>query len=142
MFGEQVLHHVRRLGAVIDGHALLAFVPVGDDRASARLVTPVWRPNTESRLNNRIGFGEGLVDGSDVELPFEAEIVAKRGMDHRRFGIESNFGIGDRRQFLVTYLDQLAGILGLGARSRDHGANRFALPARAFDRDEEPAAPI
>ena len=33
MLGEQVLHHVRRLRAVIDGHALLAFVPVGDDRA-------------------------------------------------------------------------------------------------------------
>ena len=36
MLGEQVLHHVRRLRALIHSHALLAGVPVGDD--GARLV--------------------------------------------------------------------------------------------------------
>ncbi len=36
MLGEQVLHHVRRLRALIDGQALLAGVPVGDDRRAAR----------------------------------------------------------------------------------------------------------
>ena len=33
MFGEQVLHHVRRLRALIDGHALLASIPVCDNGA-------------------------------------------------------------------------------------------------------------
>ena len=36
MLGEQVLHHVRRLRAMIGGQALLARIPVGDD--GARLV--------------------------------------------------------------------------------------------------------
>ena len=36
MLGEQVLHHVRRLRALVDGQALLARVPVGDDRRAAR----------------------------------------------------------------------------------------------------------
>ncbi len=33
VLGEQVLHHVRGLGGMIDGQALLALVPVGDQRA-------------------------------------------------------------------------------------------------------------
>ena len=33
MLGEQILHHVRSLRALINGHPLLTFVPVGDDRA-------------------------------------------------------------------------------------------------------------
>ena len=33
MLGEQVLHHVRCLRALIDGEALLTRVPVGDDGA-------------------------------------------------------------------------------------------------------------
>jgi hypothetical protein len=33
MLGEQILHHVRRLGALIDGEALVALVPVGHGRA-------------------------------------------------------------------------------------------------------------
>ena len=36
VLGEQVLHHVRRLGALIYGQALLARIPIGDD--GARLV--------------------------------------------------------------------------------------------------------
>ena len=77
MLGEQVLHHVRRLRALIDGHPLLAFVPVGDDRA--RLVGHAGvAAEAERRLDHRVGFGEGLVDRADVELALEAEIVAER----------------------------------------------------------------
>ena len=38
MLGEQVLHHVRRLRAVVDGEPLLARIPVGEDGARLR-----WR---------------------------------------------------------------------------------------------------
>ena len=134
MLGEQVLHHVRRLRALIDGQALLAFVPVGDDRA--RLVGDAGVAAEHERgLDDGVGFGEGLVDGADIELALEAEIVAERGMDHRRLGVERGFRIGDGRQFLVGDLDQFAGVLGLRARARDHGADRLALPAGALDRD-------
>src|SRR5207342_3662652 len=92
---------------------------------------------TEGRLHYRVGFGEGLVDRADVEFSFKTEIVSERLVDHRSFVIERGFRIGDDRQFLVTYLDQLAGIFRLGACARDDGANRFTLPARAFDRDRD-----
>ena len=134
MLGEQVLHHVRRLRALIDGQALLALVPVGDDRA--RLVGDAGvAADDEGGLHDGVGRGEGLVDLADVDLALEAEIVAERGMDHRRLGIERGFRIDDRRQFLVVDLDQLAGILGQRARARHHGADRLALPAGALDRD-------
>ena len=134
MLGEQVLHHVRRLRALIDGHAPLAFIPVGDN--CAWLVGHAGvAAETEGRLHHRVGFGESLVDRADVEFSFKTEIVSERLVDHRSFVIERGFRIGDDRQFLVTYLDQLAGIFRLGACARDDGANRFTLPARAVDRD-------
>ena len=62
-------------------------------------------------------------------------------MDHRRLGVERGFRIGDGGQRLVIDLDQLAGVLGLRARARDHGADRLALPAGALDGDRRTAAP-
>ena len=134
VFGEQVLHHVRRLRALIHGQAVLAGVPVGDDRA--RLVGNAgMAAGDEGRLDHGVGFGEGLVDGAHLELALEAEIVAERGMDHRGLGIERGLGIGDRRQFFVSHVDQLAGVLRLCARLGDDRAHRLALPAGALHRD-------
>ncbi len=134
MLGEQVLHHVRRLRAVIDGEALLARVPVGDD--GARLVGDAGvAAEHEGRLDHRVGVREALVGVAGDVRALEGEIVAELGMDHRRAGIERGFGVGDRRQLLVVDLDQLARVLGLGAGARDHGADRLALPAGALDRD-------
>ena len=60
MLGEQVLHHVRRLRALIDGEALLARIPVGDD--GARLVGDAgMAAEHEGRLDHRVGLGEALV---------------------------------------------------------------------------------
>ena len=101
MLGEQVLHHVRRLRALIDGQALLAFVPVGDDGARLGGDAGVAAEN-EGGLDHGVGFGEGLVGRADFQLAFEAEIVAELGLDHRRLGIERGFRIGDRRQRLVV----------------------------------------
>ena len=77
MLGEQVLHHVRRLRALIDRHALLAFVPVGDDGARLGGDAGVAAEH-EGGFDHRVGFGEGLVDRADIELALEAEIVAER----------------------------------------------------------------
>ena len=134
MLGEQVLHHVRRLRAVIDGQALLALVPVGDDGARLGGDAGVAAEH-ERGLDHRIGRGEGFVGGADFQLAFEAEIVAEFRLDHRRLRIERGFRIGDRGQGLVGHLDQLADILGLRPRARDHGADGLALPAGALDRD-------
>ena len=76
MLGEQVLHHVRRLRALIDRHALLAGVPVGDD--GARLVADAGvAAEDEGRFDHGVGIGEGLVDVADIELALETEIVAE-----------------------------------------------------------------
>ena len=90
VLGEQVLHHVRRLRAVIDGQPLLARIPVGDDRARLDGDAGVAAEH-EGGLHHRVGFGEGLVDRADIELALEAEIVAELGMDHRRFRRRARF---------------------------------------------------
>ena len=134
MLGEQVLHHVRRLGAVIDGEALLARIPIGDD--GARFVGDAGvATEHEGRLHHRVGILEALVGIAGDVHALEREIVAELGMDDRRSGIERGFSVGDRRQFLVAHLHELARVLGLGAAARDHGADRLALPARSLDGD-------
>ncbi len=134
MFGEQVLHHVRRLRAVIDGHALLALVPVGDNRTRFIGHAGVASKN-KSGFDHRVSFRESRVDGADVQFPLEAKIVAKRSVDDRRFAIESRLRIGDGRQLLVTHVDQFTSVLSLRACTRDDGANSLTLPAGAVDRD-------
>ncbi len=134
VLGEQVLHHVRRLRALVHRHALFARVPVGHDRA--RLVGNTgMTAEHEGGLDHRVGGGKRVIDLADVELALETEIVAERGMNHRSLAVERGFRIDYRRQFLVRHLDQFAAIFRLGARARDHGAYRFALPAGDIDGD-------
>ncbi len=121
VLGEQVLHHVRRLGAVIDGQAPLAGVPVGED--GARLVGDAgMAAEHEGGLHHRVGVLEPLVGVAGDMHALEGEIVAELGMDHQRRRIERGLGVGDRRQLLVADLDQLAGVLGFGAGACDHRA--------------------
>ncbi len=134
MLGKQVLHHVRRLRAVIDRHFLLAGVPVGDHGARLGGDAGV-AAEQEGGLHHRVGFGKGLVRRADFQFAFEAEIVAEFRLDHRRFRVERGFRIGNRGQRLVFHLHQFAAVLGLGARMRHHGGDRLALPAGALDRD-------
>ncbi len=134
MLGEQVLHHVRRLRALVDSEALFARIPVGHD--GARLVADAGvAAEYECRLDHRVGVFKALVGIAGGERSLEAEIVADLRLDHRRRRIERGLGVGDRRKFLVSDLDQFAGVLGLGARTRDHRAHRLSRPARAVDRD-------
>ena len=134
MLGEQVLHHVRRLCALIDGEALLAGIPVGDD--GARLVGDAGvAAEDECSLGDRVGFGESFVGIAGGERALEGQIVAELGMDHRRRLVERGFRVGDGGKRLVLDLNQRAGVLGLGAAARDDGADGLALPAGAIDGD-------
>ena len=114
VLGKQVLHHVRRLRALIDRQARFAGIPVGDD--GARLVGDAGvAAEHECGLDHGVGLGEALVGIARGMHALEAEIVADRWMDHRRLGIERRFRIGDRLQFLIIHRDQFAAVLGLGA---------------------------
>ena len=125
---------MRSLRALINGHPLLTFVPVGDDRA--RLVGHAGvTAEAERGLDHGVGFRERRVDSADVELALEAEIVTERGVNHRCLAVERDLRVGDRGKLFVIHFDQLAGILGLGAGVRDHRADSFTLPARALDGD-------
>ena len=134
MLGEDVLRHVRRLRAVIDGEALFARIPVGDD--GARLVGDAgMAAEHEGRFGDGVGFGKSFVGIAGDQRALEGEIVAELGMDHRRRRIERGFRVGDGGQRLVVDLDQCAGIFRFGARTRHHGADGLALPAGAIGGD-------
>ena len=134
MQGEQVLHHVRRLRALVHGQALIARAPVGDDRA--RLVGDAGvAAEHEGGLHHSVGLGERLVGVAHGQRALETKIVVDRGMDHRRARIERGFRIGNRRKLLVSHFHQSAGVLGLRSACCHHGADRLAGPAGAVDRD-------
>ena len=76
MLGEQVLHHVRRLRALIDRQALLAGVPVGDD--GARLVGDAGvAAEHECRLDDGVGVLKAGIGIARLVLAFPGEVVAE-----------------------------------------------------------------
>ena len=134
VLGENVLRHVRRLRAVIDGQALLARIPVGDDRA--RLVGDAGvAAEDESRFHDRIGFGKAFVRIAGNQRALEGEIVAELGMNHRRRLVERGFRVGYGRQRFIVDVNKRARIFCFGAGAGDDGAHRLALPAGAVDGD-------
>ena len=134
MLGEQVLHHVRCLRALVDRQALLACIPVGDYGAGF-VGNASMSAGDESGFDHLVGVGEGLIHRADIELALETQIVAERRVDHRSCRVECGFRIGDGGKFLISHVNQFAAVLGFGAAARDHGAHCFALPARHVDGD-------
>ena len=84
MPGEDVLHHVRRLRALIDGQALPRPGFQSATMARGSRVTPVWRPNTNVASTTASASAKALSTVAGVERALEGEIVAELGMDHRR----------------------------------------------------------
>ena len=133
VLGEYALHHVRRLGGVMDGELGRAAVVVGQDRARLQRQPGVAR-GVEGGLHHLVGGGEGLLDVAALVDALEAEVVAQLGMDDRRAGIERRLHIHRRRQRLVGDIDLGDGILGDGARLGHHGRHRLADPGGPLDR--------
>ena len=128
-----VLHHVRRLRALVDRQPRLGGVPVGDDRA--RLQRHAGVPSEdEIGFHHRIGAGERRIDLAGVEVALESQVVAERGMNHRGCRIERGAHVRHRFQFLVVNPDDFRGVLRHGAAGRHDGGDGFALPADAIDR--------
>ncbi len=129
---DDPLHHVRRLAAVIHGHALFRRVVVGEDGARLHGDAGV-AAETDRVLDHEVrGFHRG-VHAARVYGPLEAKVAVEPLVDLRLGWIESALRVERRGQLLVCDLDHFDGILGLGARMRDHRDYRFALPARDVD---------
>ena len=100
MKGGDVLHHVRRLRALVDRQPRLGGVPVGHHRA--RLQRHAGVPSEdEIRFHDLVGAGKRRIDSAGVEVALEGEVVAERGMDDRRLRIERGAHVRHRFQFLV-----------------------------------------
>ena len=131
---RNVLHHVRRLGALVDRKPRLRDVPVGDH--GTRLQRDAGMPSEhEFRFQHRVGIGKRLIDGADIELPFERQIVAQRRVDDRRFRIERGAHVGHRIQFAVFNRDDFRGVFRYRTAGRHDRGNGLALPAHMVDRD-------
>ncbi len=134
VLGKDVLRHVGRLRALIDGQALVAGIPVGND--GARFIGDAGMPaEHEGRFDNRIGFGKAHIDVAGIQCAFKRQVVAELGMDDRCRRIERGFRIGHDRQHFVFDSHHRAGVFRLRAAARHDRADGFALPAGALDGD-------
>ena len=134
MEGRNVLHHVRRLRALIDRQPRFGDVPVRHHRA--RLQCHAGMPaKDELRFHHLVGAGKRRIDGAGVVVALESEVVAERRMDHRGFRIERGAHVRHRLQLLVFHRDEFRGILGYRAAGRHDGRDGLTLPADAINRD-------
>ena len=134
MKGGDVLHHVRRLRALVDRQPRFGGVPVRHHRA--RLQRDAGVPaKDEIRFHHLVGTGKGRIDSARVEVALKGKVVAERGMNDRRLRIERGAHVRHRLQFLIFNGDDFGGVLGDGAAGRHHGRDGLALPADAVDRD-------
>ena len=129
---EDALHHVRRLGRVVDRQVAGRRVEIGDQPARLQR-HPGMAAEVEGLLDHRVGVGVGRVDVARGVLPLPGEVVAELGVDDRRRGIERGLHVGRGGELLPFDPDQLGGVLGLLAPFGDDGDHRLALPARDLD---------
>ena len=134
MLGDDVLHHVRRLGALVDRQAGLAGIPVGDHGARLERHARV-AAEMEGRLDDCVGLREGGVHLAGVEQALEGEIIAEIRVDDGRLCIERRLHVGDGLELLVLDVDPLGRILRRRPRLGDDGRHRLALPAGALHGD-------
>ena len=100
MHCRNILHHVRRLRALIDRQPCLRSVPVGHH--GARLQRDAgMAPENEVGFDHLVGLREGPIDLPGIVVALEGEIVAKRSMDDRRRRIERRAHIRDRLKFFI-----------------------------------------
>ena len=134
MKGGDVLHHVRRLRALIDREPRFGGVPVRHDRARLQRHAGVTAED-ELRFHDLIGIGKRLIDGAGIETALESKIIAQRSMNNRRLRIERGAHVRHRLEFFIFDAHGFGGVLGNGAAGRHDGRDGFALPADAIDRD-------
>jgi hypothetical protein len=115
-----ILHHVRRLGTLVDRQPRLGGVPVGDDRARLQRHTGVPSED-EISFHHGIGAGERGIDLTGVEVALESQVIAERGMNHRGCRIKRGAHVRHRLQRLVVDLNDFRGVFRHRAAGRHNG---------------------
>ena len=131
---RNILHHMRRLRALIDGQSRFGGVPVCYYRAWFERHAGVPSEN-ELCLHHLVRLGKGLIDGARIVVALKSQIVTERGVDHACRWIERGAHVGYGIEFLIIDRNKLRGVLGQGPAARYHRHDRFALPAHAVNRD-------
>ena len=134
MKGCDVLHHMRRLRALVDRQPRFGRVPVRHHRARLQRHAGVASKD-EIRFHDFVGAGKGRIDRARIEVALKGKVVAERRMNDRRLRIERGAHVGHRLQFFICDGDDFGGVLRDGAARRHHGGDGLALPADAADRD-------
>ncbi len=84
---SEILHHVWRLSALIDGKPRFGDIPVRHDRA--RLQRHAGVPSKdEIRFHDFVGTGKSRIDRARIQGAFKGEVVAERGMNDGRLWIK------------------------------------------------------
>ena len=134
MHCRNILHHVRRLRALIDRQPCLRCVPIGHH--GARLQRDAgMAPENELGFDHLVRFGESrstspaLWVRSKARLsPSEAWMTGVAGSSAVRMSVTASSS-------LILDCNVLRGVLGRGTARRHDGRDRFALPADALDCD-------
>ncbi len=134
MLGEDVLHHVWRLGRHVDRELVVGLVIIGENNARFERHAGV-AVEVKGLLHDAGRLGECLVHVTGIDRVLEGDVVAELRVDNIGVGVTSRLRVGNRRQDLVVDLDHGCGIFRLGARGGDHSGDCLALPGHVIDRD-------
>jgi len=132
MLGQQGLHDVRRLTAMVDGERPVRRCEVGEDRArlggyAGLAIEP------ERGLDRRPGASEPRFRITGLEPPFEGEVVAELVMDDGCPRVERRRWVDDRGKGLPLDADALDRVLGGGPGIGHRHRDRLSLPAHPVD---------
>ena len=134
MQGGDILHHMRRLSAQINGQALFTGVPVSQNRAGLQCDAGVTAKD-ELGFHNLIRILEGLIHRAGIQIALERQVAPQHRMNHRRIGIKRSAHIRHRDKLFVIHRHGFGGILGERPAGRDNRRHRLALPTGAINRD-------
>ena len=131
MPGKNILHHVRRLGAVVHRERMLCRVVVGQN--GTRLVGHAGvTAEVVGFFHHHLGFGKGFCKALGFQGAGEANVVAQIGMDDDVPPLRG-LHVGDGGQRLPLDLHMVQRIFCLSAGFGDDGDHRLALPAHAVN---------
>ena len=136
VLGEHALHHVRRLGSVIDGKLARAAIVVGEDRPRLQRCARVAR-RVERRLDHLVGGSESLLHLAALVDALKTKIVTQVRMDDRCVRCQGSLHLDRRGQCLVADIDLGQRVLGGGARLGNYSGDRLAGPGGALQRQRQ-----